>query len=309
MSSSEPSSSAQSSSAQSSSEIFTEHRPLLFTIVYEILGSAADTEDVLQDSYIRWSQVDPAEVDNPRAYLARIASRLALNQLRTAQRRREDYPGNWLPEPIQTASDVSDDAVLAESVSIAMLLVLETLSPDERAVFVLHTVFGYTFPEVADMVGKTDVAVRQIAHRARAHVQARRRRFQPESRTATEVVEKFFAAATSGDIQGLMDLMSPDVVEISDGGGHVSAARRPVLGPERVARFVLGIARGELAEPTFELTTCNAQPAMLVRSRGALEFVLLFDIVDNVIQGLYAVLNPEKLATAHLSNPLARDKD
>lgn len=228
-------------------QVFSDHRPLLFTIAYEILGSAADTEDVLQDSYIRWRNADSTEVAHARAFLVQIVTRQALNHLRTAQRRREEYVGSWLPEPIRTEPDASVDAILAESVSIAMLLVLETLSPNERAVFVLSEVFGYSHPEIADLIGKTEVAVRQIAHRAREHVQARRKRFQPDTSTSRAVVGRFLLAAKTGDVQTLMDVMAPDVVHISDGGGKITAARRAIVGPAQVANYITGLARKGMA--------------------------------------------------------------
>jgi RNA polymerase sigma-70 factor (ECF subfamily) len=224
-------------------DAFTEHRALLFTIAYEMLGSATDAEDVLQESYLRWSAVDRATVKHPRAYLVRLVTRQALNQLRAVKARRVDYVGTWLPEPIRTASDISDDAILAESVSMAMMLVLETLNSTERAVFVLHDVFGYTHGEISASIGKTEVTVRQIAHRARAHVHARRRRFDPDSDVTRGIVQRFLHAAATGAVQELMDLLAPDVVQISDGGGKVVAARRPVTGRDEVARFVLGVSR------------------------------------------------------------------
>ncbi|TCO60824.1 RNA polymerase sigma-70 factor [Actinocrispum wychmicini] len=290
-------------------EVFVEYRPLLFTIAYEILGSAADAEDVLQDSYLRWRDVDHAEVANPRGYLVRTVTRQALNQLRTARRRREDYVGAWLPEPIRTQGDASEDAVLAESVSIAMLLVLETLSPHERAVFVLHEVFGYPYRDIADMVGKTDTTVRQIAHRAREHVQARRARFHPNTPTASDVVDRFLAAAQTGDVQGLMDMMAPDVVQIADGGGKVTAARRPIHGPAQVAQFVAAIARRDVPDPRIEIATYNALPALLFYAADDLDYVVIFEIADNLVRGLYAVRNPDKLRAATVVHRLTRGKD
>ncbi|BDM70263.1 hypothetical protein HEK616_37500 [Streptomyces nigrescens] len=221
-------------------DAFTAHRPLLFTIAYEMLGSAADAEDVLQESYLRWRTVDPAAVEHPRAYLVRTVTRQALNHLRAVKARREEYVGTWLPEPIRTAPEVGDDAILAESVSMAMMLVLETLNPTERAVFVLHDVFGYTHGEIAASIGKAETTVRQIAHRARGHVHARRRRFAPDSADSREIIQRFLLAATTGEVQVLMDLLAPDVVVLSDGGGKVAAARRPIVGPADVARFVCG---------------------------------------------------------------------
>ncbi|MCQ4041014.1 RNA polymerase sigma-70 factor [Streptantibioticus rubrisoli] len=288
---------------------FAECRSLLFTIAYEILGSAADAEDVVQESYIRWHRASREHIEHPRAYLVRTVTRQALNHLRAARRRREEYVGPWLPEPIRTGPDVSEDAVLAESVSIAMLLVLETLSPDERAVFVLREVFGYLHHEVAEVVGKPEATVRQIAHRAREHVRSRRRRFQHDPRTAEEIVGRFLQAANTGDVTALMGLLAPGVVHISDGGGRVTAARRPVRGREQVARFVAGVARTSEPGARFELASYNALPAVLCRSGDQLDYVLIFEIADTRIHGMYAVRNPDKLGAAVIARPLARRRN
>ncbi|WP_424889088.1 RNA polymerase sigma-70 factor [Streptomyces sp. XH2] len=288
-------------------DAFTEHRPLLFTIAYEMLGSAADAEDVLQESYLRWSAVDPATVEHPRAYLVRVVTRQALNHLRTVRARREEYVGSWLPEPIRTAPGVSEDAILAESVSMAMMLVLETLSPAERAVFVLHDVFGYTHGEIAASIGKTEVTVRQIAHRARRHVHARRRRFEPDSGAAREVVQRFLLAAATGEVQALMDLLAPDVVQVSDGGGKAAAARRPVTGSVDVARYVLGVARTSITPATrLEHATYNGMPAARSLTGGELDWLLAFEIHDGRITALYVMRNPDKLQGADAVRPLDR---
>lgn len=285
---------------------FTQHRPLLFTIAYEILGSAADAEDVLQESYLRWSAVDPATVDHPRAYLVRTVTRQALNQVRAAKARREEYVGAWLPEPIRTAPEVSEDVLLAESVSMAMMLVLETLNPTERAVFVLHDVFGYTHAEVAAAVGRTEVGVRQIAHRARRHVQARRPRFAPDTDTGGEVARKFLHAAATGEVQALMDLLAPDVVAISDGGGKATAARRPVLGSTEVARFVLGVYRTSATDAQVEPATYNGMPAARFLTGGVLDWLVAFEVRDGRITGLYGMRNPDKLRRADAVRTLDR---
>ncbi|MFF4183719.1 RNA polymerase sigma-70 factor [Streptomyces sp. NPDC001691] len=280
-------------------DAFSEHRALLFTIAYEMLGSAADAEDVLQESYLRWSAVDRAEIDHPRAYLVRVVTRQALNHLRTVKARREEYIGTWLPEPIRTGPAVGDDAILAESVSMALMLVLETLNPTERAVFVLHDVFGYSHREIADSIGKSEVTVRQIARRARQHVHARRRRFDPDSQATREIVDRFLFATSTGEIQALMDLMAPDVVQIADGGGKVTAARRPVIGSEEVARFILGVARTSITPATrIEHATYNGMPAARFLTDGALDWLVAFEIHDGRITGLYAVRNPDKLHRA-----------
>ncbi|MCP9619377.1 RNA polymerase sigma-70 factor [Nocardia otitidiscaviarum] len=289
-------------------EEFAELRPLLFTIAYEILGSAADAEDIVQDSYLRWRDVDAATVAHPRRYLVQTVTRQSLNHLRTVRRRREDYIGSWLPEPIRTGPDASADTVLAESVSMAMLLILETLGPTERAVFVLAEVFGYSQVEIADMVGKSDVTVRQILHRARRHVQARRQRFQLDD-TAPKVIGQFLRAAKTGDIAALLDLMAPDVVQISDGGGRVRVASRPIAGAERVAAFCSGLARRQMAAMTAEFGTYNALPAVLFHAEGVLDSILLFEIADGRVTRLYAVRNPEKLRAARTLQPLTLGRE
>src|SRR3954468_19869370 len=211
---------------------FVTHRRLLFTVAYELLGSAADAEDAVQETWLRWDGIGEArraEVLAPRAYLVRIVSRLALNRLRTLARRKEEYVGEWLPEPLLTTPDVADDVELAESVSMAMLTVLETLTPTERAVFVLREVFDVPYEEIAMALDKTAAAVRQTAHRAREHVEARRPRVKVDSGEQQRVVERFLAAIASGDVQGLMEVLAPDVVVVADGGGHVAAAPRPIV--------------------------------------------------------------------------------
>ncbi|WP_239571473.1 RNA polymerase sigma factor SigJ [Streptomyces sp. G44] len=271
-----------------------------------MLGSATDAEDVLQESYLRWRAVDRAEVGHPRAYLVRVVTRQALNHLRAARARREEYVGTWLPEPIRTAPEVSEDVVLAESVSMAVLLVLETLGPAERAVFLLHDVFGYTHPEIAATIGKNEVTVRQIAHRARRHVRARRRRFEPDSAAAREIIQRFLRAAATGEVQALMDLLAPDVVQISDGGGKVPAARRPIVGRDEVARFVLGVARTGAADAPVEHVTCNGMPAARFLAGGEPDWLLAFEIRDGRISGLYGIRNPDKLHRADTVRALDR---
>ena len=223
-----------SSDARADDDPFVVHRGLLFTVAYELLGSAADAEDVLQESWLRWATVDHAEVRDARAYLVRIVTRQALNHLRSVARRREDYVGEWLPEPLLTSPDVAEDVELADSLSIAMLTVLETLGPTERAVFVLREVFDVPYDEIADAVGKTPAAVRQIAHRAKSHVSARRPRVRVVRSEHEEVVERLITALNTGDLQALMDILAPDVVSVADSGGKVrGAARRPIIGGDQ----------------------------------------------------------------------------
>ncbi|WP_396934661.1 sigma-70 family RNA polymerase sigma factor, partial [Mycolicibacterium sp.] len=221
-------------------ERFTLLRPLLFTIAYEILGTATEADDVLQDSYLRWATVDLATVRDTKAYLAQLVTRQALTALRAGARRREDYVGPWLPEPLLLDDrDASADVVLAESVSMAMLVLLETLTPDERAVFVLREVFGFGYDEIAAAVDKSAVAVRQMAHRARGHVQARRKRFEPADDAQTaEITEQFLAAASTGDVEGLLSVLAPDVTFTTDHGGKATAVLRPVTGAKKVANLL-----------------------------------------------------------------------
>ena len=224
-------------------DAFVAHRNLLFTVAYEMLGSAADAEDVLQETWLRWADVDVDEVRDPRAYLVRITTRLSLNRIRSLSRRRESYVGPWLPEPLLTSPDVAEDVELADSVSTAMLLVLETLTPTERAVFVLREVFDLPYDEIADAVDKTPAAVRQIAHRARSHVESRRPREIVGSAERDAVIERFMAAVSTGDLQSLMDVLAPDVVLITDGGGVKQAALRPIHGADKVLRWMDGVLR------------------------------------------------------------------
>ncbi|MCL2534526.1 MAG: RNA polymerase sigma-70 factor [Nocardiaceae bacterium] len=273
---------------------FVTHRSLLFTVAYEMLGSAADAEDVVQETWLRWAEVDQAEVRDPRAYLVRIVTRQALNRLRTESRRREDYVGEWLPEPLLTAPDVADDVELAENVSIAMLTVLETLGPIERAVFVLHEVFETPYPEIAEVVGKTPAAVRQIAHRAREHVGARRPRMRVDRDQQQVVVERFLDAVSTGNVEALVEVLAPDVVAIADGGGFAAAARKPIVGAERVAAFLSRAA----TLPDFVTTTTwlNGMPGIRIDVGGEATAVSLA-VEDGRIVRIYAIRNPHKLGS------------
>ncbi|WP_030265281.1 RNA polymerase sigma-70 factor [Streptomyces violens] len=282
---------------------FTKHRPLLFSIAYEILGSVADAEDVLQDSYLRWRSVDRASVENARAYLAQIVTRQALGVLRSAVRRREQYVGPWLPEPLMTdavgdAPDGIDHVLTGEAVTTAMLLVLEALTPSQRAVFVLREVFGFEYAEIAAAVGKSEAAVRQLNQRARSSVRARRHTAVASPAEAQPIAERFLAAAATGDVQGLMDLLAPDVVFLSDGGGVVNAVRRPVVGPDKVARLLLGLlAKGaRLGELDVRVGAYNGMQSVVVLIDGKLDQVTSIEIRGGVVTAIYCVRNPEKLA-------------
>ncbi|CAL9284525.1 RNA polymerase sigma-70 factor [Streptomyces sp. SudanB182_2057] len=273
---------------------FVAHRDLLFTVAYQLLGSAADAEDVLQETWLRWAGVDPGTVRNPRAYLVRITTRQALARLRTLARRKESYIGPWLPEPLLTAPDVAEDAELADSVSMAMLLVLETLTPTERAVFVLREVFAVEYGEIAETVGKSPAAVRQIVHRARAHVAARRPRGTVSAAETRAVLEAFRQAVDTGDLRGLLDVLAPDVVFLGDGGGIARAAPEPVVGAERVAPLAAGLRRFGAA--ALRPALVNGWPALVLRLDGKVDTVLAPRVADGRVTGLYAVRNPGKLS-------------
>ncbi|WP_344525212.1 RNA polymerase sigma-70 factor [Streptomyces albiaxialis] len=285
-------------------EAFLAHRNLLFTVAYEVLGSAADAEDVLQESWLQWVKADRGQVRDQRAFLVRITTRQALNRLRALKRHREAYVGPWLPEPLLTAPDVAEDVELAESVSMALMLVLETLSPTERAVFVLREAFDVGYDEIAEAVGKSPAAVRQIAHRARRHVDARRPRREVSSDEGRAVLESFRRAVDTGDPQILLDVLAPQVVLMGDGGGIRHATLRPVTGAERVARMFtggLGKVQGTL---TTEPTMVNGHPALLVRLDGEIDGVMAISVEDARVTGLYYVRNPEKLSRITATTPL-----
>jgi RNA polymerase sigma-70 factor (TIGR02957 family) len=288
-------------------EAFLAHRNLLFTVAYEMLGSAADAEDVLQETWLRWAGVDLGTVRDQRAYLVRITTRQALTRLRTLGRRKESYVGPWLPEPLLTAPDVAEDVELADSVSMAMLLVLETLAPTERAVFVLREVFDLGYEEIAEAVGKSPAAVRQIAHRARAHVAARRPR-GPVSRAETrDALEAFQRAVQTGDLQRLLDILAPDVVFLGDGGGVVEAVQRPVIGAGKVARLLaVAVDRLAAAAASLQPAQVNGYPALILRLDGEVDTVIAVRIDDGLVTGLYAVRNPEKLSHMQQETTLRR---
>jgi RNA polymerase sigma-70 factor (ECF subfamily) len=283
---------------------FVAHRSLLFTVAYEMLGSAADAEDVLQESWLRWADVDRSQVRDPRAYLVRVVTRQALNRLRTLSRRREEYVGHWLPEPLLTSPDVAEDVELAESVSIAMLTVLETLGPAERAVFVLREVFDLPYGEIAETIGKPAATVRQIGRRAREHVAARRPRMQVSQSEQRAVVERFLVALRTGQLRELMELMAPDVVLIADGGGLAAAALAPIHGADLVTR-VLARANQMVAE--FETTTVwlNGAPAgrfEINREPTAVSLV----VEDGRVTRIYLMRNPQKLTRLDKAAELTR---
>jgi RNA polymerase sigma-70 factor (TIGR02957 family) len=281
--------------------IFADHRGLLFSVAYRILGSAADAEDVVQDAWLKWSAADRSLVADPKAYLVRIVSNLAMDRFRSVRARRESYVGPWLPEPILTSSDTADDVAAADTVSTALLVVLESLSPLERAVFVLREAFGFTHAEIADAVERSEDTVRQAARRARAHVEARRPRFAATRARHREVTERFFAAAGGGDLNTLMDLLAPDVTLWTDGGGKVRQALRPVVGAERVAAWFAGVAARpyEGVAPSdwvAEVVELNGAAGVVFSGPERVLSTLTLELDDaGRIVAIHNVANPDKL--------------
>ncbi|WP_281177487.1 RNA polymerase sigma-70 factor [Granulicoccus phenolivorans] len=288
---------------------FLTHRGLLFTVAYEMLGSAADAEDVVQETWLRWDAIGAparAEVRDPRAFLVRMVTRKALDQIRANARRREAYVGEWLPEPLHTTADVADDVELAESVSFAMLTVLETLTPTERAVFVLREVFDVPYAEIAEAVDKSDAAVRQIGHRARAHVAARRPRMNVDSAQQERVVERFLAAVGGGDLQGLLDVLAPDVVLVADGGGIAQAVFHPVLGATKVARLLSGFVRVAPAARLVPMRLNGGPGALLLDLPDGHDTAIGFTFEADRISRIFAVRNPHKLTRIDVTTTVSR---
>ena len=287
-------------------DAFVTHRNLLFTVAYEMLGSAADAEDILQETWLRWAGVDLGTVRNQRAYLVRITTRQALVRLRTLGRRRESYVGPWLPEPLLTAPDVAEDVELADSVSMAMMLVLETLAPTERAVFVLREVFDLEYGEIAAAVDKSTDAVRQIAHRARTHVAARRPRGVVTPAESRDALDAFKRALETGDLQSLLDQLAPDVVLLGDGGGVKQAVLRPIVGADKVGRLLAAGLPRIPGEVSVEPVQMNGSPALIVRLDGEIDDVVAVRMDDGMITGLYIVRNPEKLSRVERETAVSR---
>ncbi len=289
-------------------DVFDRHRRLLFGVAYQMLGSVADAEDVVQDAWLRWTAADRSDVADARAYLVRIATRLALDRLDSARARRETYVGPWLPEPLLTGAapvasgvpprDPEEAAELGEQVSLALLVVLETLSPAERAVFVLREVFGLSVAEVAGALGRSEAAVRQMAHRAREHVQARQPRFDADRTAQRKVTERFFAAVSGGDLEALLEALAPDVVLITDGGGRTRAALRPIAGADKVARWLVAVAQQGASIPDLrmEVTEVNGEPAIVGWSGTDPFGSISLAVADGRIQQVLVVVNPDKLA-------------
>jgi RNA polymerase sigma-70 factor (TIGR02957 family) len=289
--------------------VFDGHRDLLVSVAYRVLGSVSDAEDVVQEAWLRWSGVDHSRIYDPRAFLVRVTTRLAIDRLRRVKARRESYVGPWLPEPILTRQDPSEDAAMAESVSMAMLVVLETLSPLERAVFVLREAFGMPHAEIADVIGRREEAVRQLARRAREHVRERRARFDAGSDEQRRVTARFLEATSNGDLEALMEVLSPGVTLVADGGGKALSPRRPVLGEEKVARFLVAIVGEEQTarflrsvglEPSggvrVHLAPVNGEAGVVITAGGVPISALVLEVTDSLVHTIRMVANPEKLA-------------
>lgn len=274
---------------------FAERRGLLYAVAYRVLGSVTEAEDVVQDTWLRWSRVDVSAVSDAEGYLVRVATRLAIDRLRSARVRRESYIGSWLPEPMLTSPDIAENAELADSVSTAMLLLLETLSPVERAVFVLNEAFGYSQAEIARFLGRSEPGVRQIAHRARKAVWSRRRRYDTDLSVRRQATERFLDACLGGDVKALMEILAPDVTVVSDGGGRTGAPRKPIHGIERVARAIVVLARLRPAGTRAEMLAVNGGPGIVFYSGRTPVLAITLHLVGGAIETLHVVSNPQKL--------------
>ena len=277
-------------------EEFEDLRGYLFSLAYRMLGDVGEAEDVVQETFLRWEQVEE-DVEAPKAYLAKIATRLCIDSARSARSRRETYVGPWLPEPIPTdaAADPATQAEQADSLSLAFLVVLESLSPVERAVFLLREVFEYDYPEVAEAAGVTEVNARQIAHRAKQHISGRRPRFEASAEKRLEMTLRFLAACTAGEMDGLAALLSDDIALYSDGGGKVRAARRPIIGVGRVTRFLLGILDKTPEDSATSILDVNGAPTIAISERDHLTAILSLDVAEGLIQTIHIIVNPDKL--------------
>ncbi|MFI9583300.1 RNA polymerase sigma-70 factor [Streptomyces sp. NPDC052236] len=281
-------------------DVFEEHRPVLTGVAYRMLGRVADAEDVVQDAWLRWSAAERADVLDPRGYLVRITTRLAIDRLRQLQSRREAYVGPWLPEPIatdfgSTAPDAAERAVLAESVSFALLVVLESLSPLERAVFVLREAFGFPYAEIATTLDRSEAAVRQLAGRARRHVDERKPRYDVDPAECRDLTERFLAAASGGDLEELLSLLSPDVQLVGDSGGKAKAPMHVIKGADKVGRFLHAVTQETIPELGIRFVELNGAPALLFLSAGKLDSVFQMEVRDGRIQRINIVRNPDKL--------------
>lgn len=274
---------------------FTENRDLLFGVAYRILGDATEAEDVVQDAWLRWSDVDLTRVDNPTGFLVRTATNLAMDRLRSARARRESYVGPWLPEPILTSPDVAETVERGDTVSLGLLVVLETLSPLERAVFVLREAFSYSYAEIAEMLGRSESSARQLGHRARSHVQARRPRFTHDRERHREVTERFLSVCIGDDLEGLLAILSPDVVLTSDSDGRARAPLRVMAGADKVGRFLVAIGHQPPPDTGFRIVEANGAPALFVTSGGHPYALFQLELADDQVTAIRLIVNPEKL--------------
>jgi RNA polymerase sigma-70 factor (ECF subfamily) len=282
---------------EQTTQIFNQYRRLLFAIAYRMLGSATDAEDMVQEAFVRWLQADEPAVQSPRAYLSTIVVRLCIDHLRLARTQREVYVGPWLPEPLPTGPppELAGTALLAESLSFAFLIMLENLRPLERAVFLLHEVFDYTYDEIAPVVGKSVANCRQILHRAHEHLGRRQPRFDVSREQQERLTTQFLRASVNGDMQGLLALLADDIVFTGDGGGKTATALRPVRGPDKVARGMLGGLRRMPPGTIPRIEEINGQPAIVGYTEGQPYGVILLDTDGERIHHIYTVLNPDKL--------------
>ncbi|RII13945.1 ECF RNA polymerase sigma factor SigJ [Streptomyces sp. YIM 130001] len=283
-------------------DVFEEHRSVLTGVAYRMLGRVADAEDVVQDAWLRWSSADREEVREPRAYLVRMTTRLAIDRLRQITARRESYVGPWLPEPIvtdfgPTVQDSAERAVLADSVSLAVLVVLESLSPLERAVFVLREAFGYPYAEIATTLDRSEAAVRQLAGRARKHVQERKPRFDVNPVERRDLTERFLTAAVEGDLDGLMSLLAPDARLVGDSGGKHKAPLRVIESADKVGRFLRGVSGQSIEGFETRSVEVNGGPAILVLSAGKPDSVFQIEVRDGRVSCVYVIRNPDKLTS------------
>lgn len=281
-------------SYKSLSDTLSEHRPYLLSLAYRMLGSMADAEDLVQETFLRWEKAAHEEVHTPRAFLTTVLTRLAITHLESARMRREQYVGPWLPEPVVTTG-MRDTVELSESLTMAFLVLLESLTPLERAVFLLHEVFDYSHGEISEIIGKTEDACRQTLRRAKQAVQERRSRFEVNPNAADRLTAEFAAAVQAGNLEDLMSLLHEDIIAYSDGGGRTRAALNPIYGQNRVARFLIGIARKGGHGLKRQVAEINAQPGFLGFRDGEARTALVLDIEQDRIRAIYIVANPDKL--------------
>lgn len=293
-------------------DVFVEHRPALTGVAYRVLGTASDAEDVVQEAWLRWSKVDHATVDDPRAYLVTVVSRIAVDRLRSARARRESYVGEWLPEPVSTVPGGSERAEIADSVEFALLVVLETLSPLERAVFVLREAFQFPYAEIAEIIGRGEAATRQLARRAREHVEERRPRFEADRATRRRITERFLAACVEGDLDGITGLLAEDVTLVGDGGGRAKSPLRTLRGMSKVGRFLASLTKAPNTRRFLDsigldsldglwtgIVEVNGGPAAVIAAGDQVLTVIVLEIADDRVQDVYMIVNPEKMSRVH----------